>query len=190
MSDMTLSLESFARTVSNEARRISEDALYCYAGHAQEARSWERLHLWMGIPTTILAAITGVTSFSDTGGSALLLGLNSSIVVGVLAFTVAALSGLSTYLDPKGQASKHYHAATAYMALLNDIRIFRQIDCARPKDGDDLAENLKKFNARLNELNSQPIIISIRAQRIGEKLIRAGRYAYQIDKEIQKSNGS
>ncbi len=186
MSDTPLPLENFARTICNEATRISEDALFCYAGHAQEARWWEGVHLWLGIPTTIIAAITGVTSLSDTSGSSLVFGFNSSVVVGILAFIVAAMSGVSTYLDPKGQASKHYHAANAYLALLNDIRIFRKIECARGSNDDKLEDSLRKFNAKLNELNSQTIIISTRAKQIGEKLIRAGKYNYQIDKDTQK----
>lgn len=187
MSGLPTTIDNFSRVVKYQALRIWEDALYCSAGHFQESRWWEGVNLWMGIPTTIIAAITGITSLSDSGNSSALSAASSSMIIPLLAFTVAALSGLSTFLDPKGQASKHYHAASEYQALVNDIQLFCQIDCEKGNNLEQLEDNLRKFNARLNKLNDQPIVISKRAKRIAEKEIKAGNYKYEIDKEIQKS---
>lgn len=112
MADIALSSQNLAQTIRNQAWRIWEDALYCSAGHFQESRWWQGINLWMGIPTTIIAAITGITSLADSGSSPLIPGRSSNLIVPVLSFTVAAISGLSTFLDPTGQASKHYQAAS------------------------------------------------------------------------------
>jgi hypothetical protein len=187
MADIALSSRNLAQTIRNQAWRIWEDALYCSAGHFQESRWWQGINLWMGIPTTIIAAITGITSLADSGSSPLILGLSSNLIVPVLSFTVAAISGLSTFLDPTGQASKHYQAASQYQTLVNDIRLFCEVDCAKECGDEQLEEGLRKFNARLNELNSQPLIISKQAKQIAEKEIKSGKFNYRIDKEIPKT---
>jgi hypothetical protein len=185
MANTPSSPENFTQSISTQAWRIWEDALYCSAGHFQESRWWEGVHLWMGIPTTILAAITGITSLTDSS-TTLILGINTSVVVPVLAFTVAAMSGLSTFLDPKGQATKHYQTASEYQALVNDIRLFCQIDCWKAGNEDKMEDSLRRFNARLNKLNTCPIIISKRATRIALKEIKEGKFNYQVDCKTQQ----
>jgi hypothetical protein len=187
MTDDVVRSDETVQAIIHEAKRISEDTIYCYAGHSQAARRWDEINLWLGIPTTIIAAITGVTSLSSNSSSPAILGLSANVLVGVLAFLVAAISGLSTFLDPKNQASKHYLAAVAYLALHNDVRIFYQIDCLSGQPTSELAEQIKKLSARLNDLDNQPLIIPRWAQNAGNKMIKSGAYNYKIDEEL-KSN--
>jgi hypothetical protein len=170
----------------DEAKRIYEDSFFCYAGHSEEARWWGQITLRLGIPATIIAAIAGVTSLSGQSSSALVLGLDMSVVVGALAFVVAAMSGLSTFLDPKGQVSKHYQACIAYLRLSSDVRMFYEIDCAKGANVNELEEKLKKLSARLKDLNDQTPMISERARRVAKKSVDSGRYIYQVDKEKRK----
>ncbi len=50
---------------TRESQRIEEDALYSAKGHFEAARTWSRIHLWIGLPTAILAAVSGVSAFKD-----------------------------------------------------------------------------------------------------------------------------
>lgn len=165
-----------------EARRIHEDALFCCAGHSQEARYWDALQLWLGIPATIAAAVAGVTTLINPANTAGGSGINTNIIAGVLSLMVAVLTGLNTFLDPKGQAVKHYAAVNAYTALLNDARFFYSIDCLEDGDLARLQADLRKLSGRLNELPGQTPLISKRAARLGQKSIQAGTYEYQVDK--------
>lgn len=182
MSNDVARSDETVQAIIHEAKRISEDTIYCYAGHSQAARRWDEINLWLGIPTTVIAAVTGVTSLSSNSNSPAILGLSVSVLVGALAFFVAALSGLSTFLDPKNQASKHYLTAVAYLALHNDVRIFYQIDCLSGRPASELAEQVKKLSARLNDLDNQPLIIPRWAQLAGDKMIKSGAYDYKVDK--------
>jgi hypothetical protein len=164
-----------------EGHRIWEDARYCYAGHSEDARSWDSLTYWLGVPATVIAAVTGVTSLAGQNTAPLMAGLSTNVLIAVLAFSVAALSGLSTLLDPKGQAARHYHAASGYLGLLNEARIFYQIECLRQQNVQELKQRVKKLSEKLDALNREPLIISRRAQRAGEKNIRLGKYDYEAD---------
>jgi hypothetical protein len=93
-----------------EANRLEEEALYNYAGHNEEARASDRLHKYLGIPTTLVAAAAGVTSFS-AAGSGTAVSFWTSVTAGGLSFVVAAMSGLTTFLDPKARSAQHYRAA-------------------------------------------------------------------------------
>jgi hypothetical protein len=147
---------------------------------------WESANLWIGIPTTLLAALTGITSITDTAGASTLFGLGAGVLTPLLAFTVAAMSGLATFLDPNKQSTKHYHVASEYQALVNDIRLFCEVECVKERHTDKLEDSLRSFNARLNKLNNEPVIISKRTKRIVEAEIKAGKHRYQIDTQVQQ----
>ena len=53
------------REIADEGWRVQEEALYNYAGHNEEARMSDQWYRWLGVPTTLLAAAAGVTSFSS-----------------------------------------------------------------------------------------------------------------------------
>jgi len=165
-----------------EARRIHEDALFCCAGHSYEARYWDSLQLWLGIPATIAAAVAGITSLARQTPSIGVLGVDTNIIAGVLSLIVAALTGLTTFLDPKGLAVKHYAAVSAYTALVNDARFFYSIDSLQTGDLKKLEADLRKLSERLNDLNGKTPLISSRVTSLAEKSIRAGNYDYQVDK--------
>ena len=72
--------------IVKEAKRIEEDSLYSSKGHFYAAQFWTNLHLWIGIPTSIMAAIAGASALSQFD--------NHQIVAGILAILVAALSAV------------------------------------------------------------------------------------------------
>ncbi|KAF0106739.1 MAG: hypothetical protein FD146_2331 [Anaerolineaceae bacterium] len=171
------------QSIIAEAKRVHEDALFCTAGHTHEARHWDTLQLWLGIPATVIAAVTGITSLASNSASVGILGLNINIITGIFSLLVATISGLATFLDPKGQAAKHYQAVNSYAALLNETRFFYEIDCIQNRDVEKLEANLRKLSERLNDLNNQTPLISTRAAALAEKSILSGNYEYRVDKQ-------
>lgn len=87
-------------------------------GHWEAAKPLAHRHLWIGVPTTVCAAGTGVSAFS-----------NPPIVTGVLAVVVAVGSGLNTFPNPNERHRRHRDAGNAYRALNNHAQIFRTTEC-------------------------------------------------------------
>ena len=51
--------------ILKEARRIEEDSLYSAKGQFVAANFWTNFHLWIGVPTAILAAIAAASALSQ-----------------------------------------------------------------------------------------------------------------------------
>lgn len=153
-----------------EAKNVEEDSRFSARGHFEAASSWDKRHLWIGVPATVLAAIAGVSAFVEY-----------EIVSGVIALSVAALTALFTFLNPSDRAARHLSAANAYNALRNDARMFYQIEFRQDTPIDDLSESLKSLNERRNRLNSESAQIPRWAYDRGKKGILAGEADYTGD---------
>jgi hypothetical protein len=169
-----------------ESKRLEEDALYSHAGHNVAARSADRLDGLLGVPTTILAAAAGVTSFSSAAVNNIPTGFWSSILAGILSFGVAALSQVRTFLDPNKKSASHYLAANAYAAYRTDARFFHEIECRTGKPTPELSEELVRLKERLKKLDEQTPIISGPAMLEAKQKIEAGYFTYAVDKAGSK----
>lgn len=156
--------------IVNEADRIEEDSLYSAKGHWETSRECEWLHLALGIPATIAAAVAGVSVISD-----------GDILAAALAVISAILAGLLTFLDPKGRASNHRDMGNSYKALSNDARIFRQVTCRDDTPHGELKRKLEKLNRRRNMLNAKSPQPSRLAFKRARKGIEDGEASYRAD---------
>lgn len=77
-------------------------------GHFVTAEFWSGFHLWVGIPTAILAAVAATSAFASW-----------EIAAGVVSIVIAALSAVSTFLNPNEKAAAHLNAGNSYDALLS-----------------------------------------------------------------------
>lgn len=135
-----------------EAERIEKDTFYSAKGHFVAAQKWRSLNTILGLPSTLLAAVAGT--------SALVQFDNHSILAGVFAIIVAALTALTTFLNPSEKANSHQNAGTRYTAIRNDVRQFKDLDLHREdileQDLLVMLEDLKKQRNEMNQ-NSLPI---------------------------------
>jgi len=164
--------------IINEAKRIEENCLHTSKSHFVVAHFWTKFHLWIGIPTAVLAAIAGTIAFASFkyGNS----------IAGVLSIIVTILSAVATFLNPKECSNTHLMAGNNYDSLLTRVRIFWTIDCRREESIDILSDKLKDFaveRERLNRDCSQP---SKWAYKKAKKGIEEGEAEYQIDKESER----
>lgn len=161
---------SLIESLTAEANRIEEDALYSAKGHFEAARDWDRWHLAIGSLSALAAAFAGISGLrKDTLTSAL------------LAFVASASAVLLTFLDPKERAARHLRAGNLYKSLHNDCRIFRQIECQHTKFAEQLTSGLKHLNTRRNSLNSESPLIPRRAFLRAQKGIERGEADYKVD---------
>jgi hypothetical protein len=162
--------------VINEAKRLFQNCLVTSKSHFVEARFWQNLHLWIGIPTVILAAVAGTLAFAEV-----------KLIAGILSMVIVVLTSITTFLNPKEQGNSHFAAANNYDALMTRIRIFRSIDCWSDESDDLLTDRLMGFCDERDKLNRecpQPFKWSYRVAKRG---IQEGEAEYFIDKQIGAS---
>jgi hypothetical protein len=126
------------------------------------------------LPTAVLAAIAGVSALSQFD--------NHNIVAGVIAIIVAALTALTTFLDPNSKSNTHHSAGNLYNALRNKARIFYEIDSCVDCSDRDLIDQLKELTNQRDELNQNSPITPKWVFEKAKTSIEAGEAQYQIDK--------
>ena len=113
--------------VLREAALIEEDSNYSARSHFVEAVHWRNARLWIGIPTVIAGAISGLAALApfDYHG----------YVASILALLTAASVAVMTFLNPQDQQNAHLVAGNRYLALRNRARFFQRIDANADHSG-------------------------------------------------------
>jgi hypothetical protein len=158
--------------IIREAKRLCENCLHTSKSHFMEARFWQNLHLWIGIPTVILAGVAGTLAFADVRQ-----------LSGVLSMVVVVLTSITTFLNPKEQANTHLTAGNNYDSLMTKLRIFWSIDCWREDSDDILTERLKTYSEERDSLNRECPQPFKWAYNKAKKGIEEGEAEYLVDKE-------
>lgn len=166
--------------IIREAKRIEENSLHTSKSHFVVAHFWERFHLWIGIPTVILAAVAGTIAFAAFK--------YGNVVAGVLSILVTVLSAVATFLNPKQCAIAHQKAGNDYDSLLTCVRIFWTIECRREESVDILADKLKDFSRERDRLNRDCPQPSRWAYTRAKKGIEEGEAEYKVDKECVRDS--
>ena len=168
---VSLTLEAIVK----EAKRIGENCLYTSKSHFVAEHFWNNFHLWIGIPTMILAAVAGTIVFADVP--------NNNLIAGIISIAVTILTAITTFLNPKESSNTHHTAGSNYDSLLTRVRIFWTIDCRVEESIDVLTSKLRDFSEQRERLNhdcSQP---PKWAYRIAKKGIEEGEADYKVDQE-------
>ena len=155
--------------LSKEAKRIEEDSTYSSKGHYEAAKRWGKIYLWLGIPTAIIAGISGVSAFED-----------KKLIAGVLAIIAAALASIYTFLNPSEKAQSHYTAGFKFTSLKNKARIFREIELL-DKEGNNKKKILMGLNAERDSINEVSPQIPRWAFEKARKGIEGGESKYEVD---------
>jgi len=159
--------------ILKEARRIEEDSLHSAKGQFVAANFWTNFHLWIGVPTAILAAITGASALSQFE--------NHNIIAGILAIIVTALTAVTTFLNPNEKANSHRNAGNKYNSLRNKARIFCEIDSCGEESNQEITKQLKELAKQRDELNQNSPQIPIWAYKKAKKGIEEGEAKYKVD---------
>lgn len=176
MSEITTSYERIVskpkEEIIREAKRLFENCLHTSKSHFVEARFWRNSHLWIGIPTVILAGIAGTLAFSDV-----------KLLSGILSMVVVVLTSITTFLNPKEQANAHLTAGNNYDSLMTKLRTFWSIDCWREDADAILMERLKAYSEERDRLNRECPQPATWAHKKAKKGIEEGEAEYIVDKE-------
>ena len=162
--------------VIDETHRIEEDALHSMKGHFNAGSLWSKAHLFLGLPSAILAAWAGIEAFSD-----------NPEMTAILALLAAALTSVMTFLSPQQVADNHKNAGREYNVLKNRVRRFREIDILQ-LEGDTIMKTIAELADKRDALNSMSPDIPRWAFEKAKKDIDAGKADYEIDKEVSNDS--
>lgn len=180
--DPTTSERNVSKTreeICREAQRMEESLLFSSKGHFNDATICGWMHLALGLPMVVLAAIAGASAFSQFD--------KQGTLAGVLSVVVVVLSSISTFLNANKRASEHLNAGNKYDALLNKVRIFRTIECWEHDADQMLTDQIKRLSEDKNTLNQSSPQVSWFAYKMTKKGIEKGEASYQADKELPAS---
>lgn len=160
--------------IIKEAKRLFENCLYSSKSHFVAADYWSSFHLWIGVPTVILAGISGTLAFAEFQ--------YHNVLAGILAMIVVVLTSITTFLNPKEKAIAHLTAGNNYDSLLTRLRVFWSIDCWNERSEAVLTDKLKTFSAERDRLNRECPQPPKWAYNTGKAGIVGGEADYFVDK--------
>jgi len=156
--------------INKECQRIEEDCIYSSKGHFEASSCWKRIHLWIGIPSAIIAGVASVSAFEE-----------NTLLAGVLAILVAAMGAVSTFLNPSSKATEHNGAGNSYLGLRNRVRRFRNIELPG-MNSDEAKERILAFGQQKDDLSSSTPQIPEWAFKKARANIEDGQADYAADK--------
>lgn len=156
--------------LAEEAKRIEEDTEHSFKGHYNAAARWARYHLWIGLPSALLAAVAGAAAFKD-----------QPELAGALALISTALTTVLTFLKPSERSEMHKTVAGQYQALRNQARIFREIGLTDGIAPDEAKARLIELAHTRDELNQTSPAIARRDYELAKQDIDGGRTRYRAD---------
>ena len=156
--------------IKNEAMRIEEDCTYSSKSQFEAELIWDRIHILLGIPIAILSAISGASALSDY-----------KEIAASLAFLVATLIAVSTFLGAQKRAENHRNYGNKYLSLRNRARLFWQIKIDQHIKEEEIFSSLEELNHERDELNKlAPQVLKIAFLR-ARKGIESGEAKYKVD---------
>ena len=161
------------KDIVNEAKRVHEATMWSGQSQFEQAKIWSRRNTFLGVPSSGLAAVAGVTGLADIWGN---------VATGILALSASFLTAILTTLNYSKKIDQAHSSANAYLALQQDARIFIEVD-SKAGTVDELRESLATLVARQQEINGTAHIPSPKARGKAEKNINDGRQRYEVDEK-------
>lgn len=86
--------------------------------HYEAARSFDRMHYLLGVPSVVLSTLIGTSIFATLGES---INSNLRLLTGLTSVLVAALTALQTFLKFSEKSEKHRLVAARYGSLRREV---------------------------------------------------------------------
>jgi hypothetical protein len=167
------------REIGRELSRIEESARFSAQAQFEQAKYWRAIHLTLGVPASVLAAVAGVTALASTTGR---------VAAGIIALAAAGLSAITTTLNAAQRTEQAQAAGNLYLALQSDARIARETDL--PRQPFDAARGaLQELRVRQDEINQSSALPARYAYRRAQKNIERGGQSYEVD-NVRTRGGS
>lgn len=169
-------MNNIREELRKEALRLHEDAEYTCKVHFVTAERWNKLNMWLSIPSIILSIIAGSLALGKVVP-------NFEIFAGISGFSAAALTALISFLRPRERYELHTKFGNKYLALRNELRYFSNIEVATNDNENELKKLLEEYIKEKKSLDADAPLLSKRAYEEAKKRINAGETEYKVDKE-------
>jgi hypothetical protein len=167
--------QEMKQKIYKEAKRIEEDCLFSAKGHFCAAQRWASIHLWLGIPAAILAAVAGVSFLSRFN--------DHNVIAGILAIAVSALTAVLTFVNPNERATNHRYAGDQYNNLRNKVRLLAEVELDLAIEEKEVIKELKDISEERTAFSQKLPLIPWWAYRKAKKGIKKGEAKYEIDEK-------
>ena len=135
-----------------------------HRAHADAAARNQRLHLLLGLPALVLAALVGTTILATMEASP---GRTAKALAALAAITVASLVALQTFLGHTERAHRHHEAAMRYS------QVQRELDelLLMPEAAAKLKKRMEELRARWGEIDLMAPGLTARQQNRARDLV-------------------
>jgi len=159
-----------------EIQRLEEDSIHSGKGHFNAAARWSHVHLWLGIPAALLAALAGASAWK-----------NLPDLVAALALVASGLTAVLTFLNPQQRHTAHAQAGAKFFAIRDEARVLGEVELRNGLSPADAVARVKDLSKRRSELNLTSPPIPAHAYRQARRGIAAGEAAYAVDAPAPKT---
>jgi len=165
------------RSLWKGASEIIVDTTWTARSFQIAAGEWSKVALLLGLPANVIGTVTAA------GAGAAAIFLHTPAVTATLALIAAVLAGVKAAMKPEDTYQGYALKGSAYLALRNDTRHFRNVRLRLPAVPiGELESELKALNARLNALVQQPPLRSPSwAYNRAKRSVEAGESDYTPD---------
>jgi hypothetical protein len=163
--------EGRRKAIQDELERLEESAMYSAQIQFEASKQWRGLNLGLGVPASVLAAVSGATALAATTGR---------IIAGVLALASAGFGAILTTVNAAHRMNQAAAAANAYLEIQTAARQARLIDLPH-QSIEEARATLAELTARRDEQNKTVEPPNRRGYRKGSKNISSGGQTYEVD---------
>lgn len=137
----------------------------------EQAKFWRGMHLLVGVPAAVCAAVAGAAAFASTAGR---------IPAAILALIAAGLGAVSTTIDAARRSEGAQRSGNAYLNLVGQTRVFREVDLPT-RSADEARRRLESLMKQRHEINQASVAPWLYAYWRARRNIRKGRTQHEVD---------
>lgn len=160
------------KAIEDELQRLEESAKYSAQAQFELTKQWRGINLTLGLPASVLAAVSGATALISTTGR---------IPAGILALAAAGFGAILTTINAAQRMNQAAAAANAYLEIQTAARQARQVDLPYLSI-DEARQALAEITARRDEQNKTAEPPNKRAFKRAKANIKNGGQTYSVDK--------
>ncbi|MEO1390603.1 MAG: SLATT domain-containing protein [Cyanobacteria bacterium J06634_6] len=146
--------------------------------HYESAKSFARIHYWLGIPSVLLSTLIGTSIFATLGES---VETNLRLAAGLVSVLAAGLTSLQTFLKLSEKSEKHRSAAARYGSLRREIEELLSLQSLNESSAASLRE-------AIDRLAEESPSIPNRDWSKAQKKLASNRSSFLVNKEIHKQD--
>jgi hypothetical protein len=148
-------------------------ARIAHIGHSRAAAQYSRMHLYIGLPVTVLAAAVGSSVFASVSTTEVWWAVS---VTGVASIAAAILSALQTFLNYSERAAVHAAAAAKFGALRRRIEVI----IVSPFDQSRLVQEVQAVEEHWKTIDEGAPVLAQRYHDLALKIVAPRRAAERV----------